>query len=351
MLLRTADSLYWMSRHMERAENTARLLNAQYQFSLLNTEKDSVLSQWKKVLELFELEELYKELEKKISPQKVIKFMIVEQDNPSSLINSLWNARENARCMRGVIPTDLWVIINSIWLDFENIFKKDDWLKDLERSLGWVRERSYSFRGVLEGIMPINEFLYFSRIGMHLERADNTARILDISFNVMTENFLLTQSVQDERNEENQLKNFEEFLSIQNNKNFYFWITVLRSLSASEIYRQVFSDKINPIRVAELLISRKDFPRSLLVCLHNLQKQLENVSTSDNHLSNKLVGKLSGEIFYETIDKKFILNIHDFSKKTLFDINNLGKILSNEFLIPLPTSESSTKPIIRTIDE
>mgnify|MGYP001161472230 CR=1 FL=1 len=350
MLLRTADNLYWMARHMERAENTARLLNAQYQFSLLPKEQRSVSYQWGKVLELFELKDIYKGIEKNISPHKVVEFMTIEQSNPSSVVNSMWNARESARSMRGVIPTDLWEMINSSWLEFENIFSENIRLRDLEKSLRWVTEKSYSFRGVLEATMPRNEFLFFTKIGMYFERADNTARILDISFDMMRDESYFSKEELSPR-EDVVLNDLEMISSNQANKNFYFWVTVLRSLSAFEIYRQVFNDKISPAKVAELLISRKDFPRSLLVCLQGLQKHLQRVSTSDKHLSNRLVTKISAEVFYQTINEEFVACIRDFLSQFLHNIDYLGNVLSKEFLIPMVSGDSGNQTLIRTIDE
>ena len=183
MLSRTADNLYWMARHMERAENTARLLNAQHHSSMLPNAEDSAHRQWKSILDLFELDQFAID-EKKLLPKSVLRFMVEEHKNESSIISCLRKARDNARSVRGGIPTELWEMINSAYLEFDTIFKNSSWIKDPEKALDWVKQKSHIFRGVLEATMPRNEFLYFTKIGMFLERADNTARILDLSFSL-----------------------------------------------------------------------------------------------------------------------------------------------------------------------
>ena len=160
-----------------------------------------------------------------------------EHKNESSIISCLRKARDNARSVRGGIPTELWEMINSAYLEFDAIFKNSSWIKDPREALDWVKQKSHIFRGVLEATMPRNEFLYFTKIGMFLERADNTARILDLSFslNKMENKW---ENVREESLWEK--KGFTPDNSIDRlGKDYYFWLAVLRSLSAFEIYRYI----------------------------------------------------------------------------------------------------------------
>ena len=118
-------------------------------------------------------------------------------------------------------------------------------------------------------------------------------------------------------------------------KDYYFWLSVLRSLSAFEIYRQVYRDEITPQKIAELLVTRKDMPRSLLVCVQNIQKNINRVCIADSSLSVKLVGKLVADIMYETVDSDFVEDIRLFLDNFLKRINHLGTIVSQEFLVPI----------------
>ncbi len=355
MLSRTADNLYWMARHMERAENIARLLNAQHQASMLLQPKLSSYRQWQAVIDLFELEMQFISSKKSSFQIDVLNFMVLEETNESSIFSCLKRARENALTIRGGLPTELWEVINSIWLEFPNIFKSNRWLKDLENSLEWVKQYSHTFRGVLEGTMPRNEFLYFTKLGMFLERADNTARILDI-------NFLLNYSSSKKNGSSNKenLNLFKEYndrhdlLNKDNVRNdYYFWVSVLRSLSAGEIYSMVYRDEMIPKRIAELLIYREDMPRSLIVCVQNIQKNLTRVSKIEqkNSKSIRIVGKLCAEIKYEVIDDDFVYYIHDFLESFLERINYLGGEISNEYLVPVASSENNSESFLRVIDD
>ena len=344
MLSRTADNLYWMARHMERAENTARLLNAQHHSSMLPNAEDSAHRQWKSILDLFELDQFAID-EKKLLPKSVLRFMVEEHKNESSIISCLRKARDNARSVRGAIPTELWEMINSAYLEFDTIFKNSSWIKDPEKALDWVKQKSHIFRGVLEATMPRNEFLYFTKIGMFLERADNTARILDLSFSLNEMENIREESLWGK-------KDLTPDNSIdRSGKDYYFWLAVLRSLSAFEIYRQVYRDEITPQKIAELLVTRKDMPRSLLVCVQNIQKNINRVCIADSSLSVKLVGKLVADIMYETVDSDFVEDIRLFLDKFLKRVNHLGTIVSQEFLVPINPLVNYDQKTIRDSDE
>ena len=317
MLSRLADHLFWMSRYIERAENTARMLDVQLQASMLPGEASSINEQWKTLLDLNDLQEAYNKRYAKLSSDKVLRFMLADNSNPSSIISCLERARENARAVRVVLTTDIWEVVNNIWLEARAMVRDGSFVKDPARVFEWVKLQSHLFRGVTIGTLLKDEAFYFVRMGTFLERADNTARILDVKY-------LMVQDDLEER------------------ADFYFWSSLLRSVSAYEIYRKVYRDSFTPVRIAELLIQRGDMPRSLMACLDELLVNLNHVSSPGRQKALKQAGRLRSTLQYLTIDEAFQDQMHEFLTQFVTQVNELGVTLSHEFLVPLETSASSS---------
>ncbi|MEY2909527.1 MAG: hypothetical protein RLZZ602_2050 [Pseudomonadota bacterium] len=310
MLSRLADHLFWMARYIERAENTARMLDVQWQASLLPSEASSISEQWRAILELNDLTALYSERYVKLSPDRVLRFMLTDSTNPSSVISCLEKARENAKAARVVLTTDIWEVVNHTWLDAKRMVKEGVFAKDPARVFEWVKLQSHLFRGVTIGTLLKDEAFYFIRTGTFLERADNTSRILDVKY-------LIEQTADDDRAE------------------FYFWSALLRSVSAEEIYRKVYRDSFTGTRVAALLIQCREMPRSLLACLDEMLLNLGHVSAKGRQRSLKQVGLLRSRVEYLTIDNGFELEIHRFLTHFINEVNSLATTIGEEFLRPL----------------
>lgn len=183
MLSRTADHLYWMARYTERAENTARMLDVNYQTSLLPQTSDNADAGWRAMLDIFELTSRFEAKHEGLDSKGVVAFMSCDFDNPSSIINCLRAARENARAVRGSITTELWETLNTNWFEANALIRKGEIERDPAAFFEWVKFRSHLSRGVQAGTMVKDDaFFYFLRLGSFLERADNTARILDVKF-------------------------------------------------------------------------------------------------------------------------------------------------------------------------
>ena len=182
MLSRTADHLYWMSRYTERAENTARMLDVNVQTALLPQSAAVSEMGWRGLLSISELQNSYLALYGDISADKVLEFMVSDADNPSSIVSCLRAARENARAVRGTLTTEVWETQNQTWLELEQRLAQGDHARDPTRFFEWVKYRSHLSRGVTVGTMLMDESLHFMRLGTFLERADNTARLLDVKF-------------------------------------------------------------------------------------------------------------------------------------------------------------------------
>ena len=246
MLSRTADHLFWMSRYTERAENTARMLDVNYQTSLLPQSAAVAQVGWQGLLSISELMPSYTaKYGHDITPRNVMDFMVRDESNPSSIVSCLRAARENARAVRGALTTELWETQNATWLKLAGYLKSRDFERDPGAFFEWVKHRSHLSRGVAVGTMLQDEAFHFYRMGSFLERADNTARLLDVKFHAVHSDFFGAASEQDQEYD------------------FYHWSAILRSVSGFEVYRKVYRDVITPERVAELLILRPDMPRSL----------------------------------------------------------------------------------------
>ena len=185
MLSRTADHLFWMARYMERAENTARMLDVNYQTSLLPQSADMAEQGWRGLLSISELTWSFSQKYTEVTARNVMDFMVRDETNPSSIYCCLRAARENARAVRGALTTEVWETQNQTWLEFNRMLKTGDFERDPGAFFEWVKFRSHLSRGVTVGTMLMDEALHFLRVGTFLERADNTARLLDVKFQAL----------------------------------------------------------------------------------------------------------------------------------------------------------------------
>lgn len=310
MLSRTADHLYWMSRYTERAENTARMLDVNWQMSLLPQPAQLAERSWRAMLDISELTTQYLATYERVSAADVLDFMVRNPSNPSSIVSCIQMARENARAVRGSLTTEVWETHNTTWLELARLLAERQHLTDPSKFFEWVKFRSHLSRGVALGTMLHDEAFAFTRIGTFLERADNTARILDVKF-------------------------YEAGSEPESGREFYHWTAILRSVSAFEIYRRVYRDVITPERVAELLILRGDMPRSLAASLNGLYESLQDVTVDRSGDTMRLAGRLKSELLYASIDDILAHGLHEYLTEFLVRINAIGNRISRDFLVPL----------------
>ncbi len=243
MLGRTASSLFWMSRYMERAENMARLLEVGHRISLMPGAIEGHRDEWRSTLMSAACEQGYDDKYADISAEYVVDFLVFDESNPSSIKSAIRTARNNCRAVRTAITRDVWESINATWNELVAVKHTDLGADRLPEFLEWVKQRSMAFRGAVLGTMLRNENYYFSQLGNFTERADNTARILDVKY------YILLPKPSD----------------VGSDVDMQQWAQILRSVSAHRAYRWFYRDShYRPWLVAEFLILREEMPRSLV---------------------------------------------------------------------------------------
>ena len=316
MLSRTADHLYWMSRYTERAENTARMLNVSYETSMLPQSASAATKAWQSVLSISELLPAYYQRHDEVTLEGVLHFMVRDETNPSSIYCCLQAARENARAVRGALTTEVWETQNLTWLDMNRLFKAKKFETDPAKFFEWVKYRSHLSRGVSLGTMLQDDAFRFVRLGTFLERADNTARLLDVRFHAIKSDYHGSHLPG---------KGNSQF-------DFYHWSAILRSVSAFEVYRKVYRNVITPERVAEMLILRRDMPRSLHACMAEVVQNLEAVANDHSAETQRQAGLLLAELQYGRIDELLATGLHAYLVHFLERVHALGGRISADFL-------------------
>ncbi|WP_130432823.1 alpha-E domain-containing protein [Rivibacter subsaxonicus] len=316
MLSRTADHLFWMARYTERAENTARMLDVNYQMALLPQSSAVAEQGWRGLLSISELMPDFLRSHHKVTQRAVMDFMVSDESNPSSIVSCLRAARENARAVRGALTTEVWETANTTWLEFRRLHAAGAFERDAGEFFEWVKHRSHLSRGVTLGTMLQDEAFHFLRIGTFLERADNTARLLDVKYHAQDSEFFGAGQQRD-----------------QLEVDFYHWSAVLRSVSGFEVYRKVYRNVIRPEKVAELLILRPDMPRSLAACVNELLANLRVVGNEQSVETLRRAGRLRADLQYGRIDEILATGLHAFLTQFLDRVNDLGRGISRDFLV------------------
>lgn len=308
---------------MERAENTARMLDVNYQTSLLPQSADAAEKGWKGLLGISELSGDFAKRHGKVEAREVMQYMVADAQNPSSIRSCLMAARENARAVRGTLTTEVWETQNQTWLEFQRMVASSDFQKDPSALFEWVKFRSHLSRGVTVGTMLQDEAFHFLRIGSFLERADNTARLLDVKFHAVDSEFFGSTQSQSQSAAKD-----VEF-------DFYHWSAILRSVSGFEVYRKAYRNVILPEKVAELLILRPDMPRSLAACMHEVVGNLKMVANEQSGETLRQAGRLRADLQYGRIDEILATGLHAFLTQFLDRVNTIGVGISRDFLVPV----------------
>lgn len=309
MLGKTAGGLFWMSRYLERCENTTRLIDAGFRIAL--TRSTAAENEWASLVTTTGAEQAFHERHDDYSASGVIDFLLRDKSNPSSVISAIEAARNNARMVRTALTREVWEATNESWITLNALLARPVSERDLPDTLGTVRRQSSLVRGAIHGTMLRNEIYDFSRVGTFIERADNTARILDVKYYVLLPSIAHVGS---------QLDNVQ-------------WETILRSVSAHRSYRWLHGDDINPAGIADFLIFDRRMPRSLMFCYNKIA---ENLGFLEHDYDEKLdcqnkAETLKGTLAGLTIEKLLDLGLHEFLDEFLRDNARLANQIEEDY--------------------
>lgn len=251
MLGRTANAIFWMYRYLERAENTARLLDAVFRMALTRG-VDAAREEWSSVLSTLGLHHRYAEAYGEITGQQVFNFVLRDSGNPDNVLQMLERARSNARMSRSSLTLEVWEGVNEAWMSLRDLLSRPVRESNLGPVLANIRRESTAVRGATYGTMLRNEIYHFARAGTFIERAENTARILDVKYHLLLPSLAHVGSSLDSSQ----------------------WDHVLRSLAGDRVYSWLNAGRIDPRGIAEFLILDKRFPRSLTFSYGQLRENL-----------------------------------------------------------------------------
>jgi uncharacterized alpha-E superfamily protein len=323
MLSRVADSIYWLNRYIERAENVARFVDVNLNLMLdLPAEMNQ---QWQPLISVTGDVELFKNSYGEATSDNVIQFLTFDRNYPNSIISCLQKARENARSIREIISSEMWEEVNSFYLMMQET-SPEKFLTALPKFFNHVKMASHRFAGVMDATMTHNEGWHFGQMGRLLERADKTTRILDVKY------FLLLPSADWVGTPLDRIQ----------------WMSLLRSASAYEMYRKC-QHSITPSGVAEFLILDRQFPRSIHFCLWQAEKCLHEITNTPTgtwcNSAEKSLGKLCSQLGYLTIDEIVQSGLHEFLDKMQSSINQVGnEIYTTFFALDSCNSVISNRP-------
>ncbi|PWF43113.1 alpha-E domain-containing protein [Massilia glaciei] len=317
MLSHTADHLFWMARYTERAESTARMLDVCIQNALMPQTALAAQQGWRALLRMSELEGAFDAQYDAPTQKNVIDFLVRDLKNPSSIASCLTGARENARAVRGTLTTEVWETKNATWIEMQDLLKGDMLEHNPSQFFEWVKHRSHLSRGVTVGTMLQDEALNFIHLGTFLERADNTARILDVKFQAV--GAIEPGTVPE----------------------FYYMAALLRSVSAFEVYRKVYRDAITAARVAELLMLEPKLPRSLVACMGAVVCNLREIRNTQSQETERFAEQLHADLQAAAIDDILEQGLHAYLTKFLSCVDELGRRISRDFLVPDESMEAA----------
>jgi len=308
MLSRAASSLFWMARYLERAESQARLLDVSLTMALIDVPEDRE-EQLSVPLLVTGSKEKFDELYGEITPQNVIDFLLLDDRHPNSVYNIFASARDNALQVRGNLSADVWDSINLSWIELKELRETGVTESSASQVFDWTRARSHIFRGAAYGTLLRTDSFHFLRLGTFIERADTTARVLDIRHKMAS------------KSEEGQAT-----------QSFFEWTALLHSLAAFEAYQQIYGHNILPMNVAELLILELDVPRSLHACLREIVALLEQVQSGEARKARRMANSLYANIHYGDRDYIAERGLHEYLTDFLERIQQISGQIQQDYM-------------------
>ncbi len=313
MLSRTADNLYWLARYVERAEYIARILDTTLRLTALPLAYVGTTNEWESAVATAGCGGGFFEHYKEANEETVTEFLAFSTSNPSSIRNCFEAARLNARAVRTALTSEMWDAINGAWLELKRWGNGPRSREEFARYLRWVLGSSLRFDGSAYRTMLRNDAYWFSRLGVYMERADNTARILDVKYHLLLP--------ADEK--------------VGGPLDYFQWTSILRSVSALTAYHWVYRENVKPWLVADLLMLRDEMPRSLASCYENLVQNLDRIATAYGRQgpAQRQARTVRARLENSKIEQIFQNGLHEFIDTFVEDNNRLGTAVSQQYLL------------------
>ncbi|MGF1624047.1 MAG: alpha-E domain-containing protein [Alphaproteobacteria bacterium] len=314
MLGRTAGNLYWLARYLERMDYVARLLEVAQRMAALTTSGAIDGNEWHSALIAAGCEPDFLATHDAITPEAVMRFLVLEPANPSSIWSCIETGRINARAVRSALTVEAWEAINGSWLERDSVLKQGPVHERLGQIIDWVKMRSILFRGAYASTMLRNDAYHFTRLGNFIERADNTARILDVKYHVL----------------------LPQHENVGGGLDYYQWTAILRAASALRAYHWVFNDRVQPWKVADLLILHAEMPRSLSACYQEIVEVLDKLATAYGGRigeCHRLAGEFHAKLRFGRIEVIFESGLHEFLSETVDHVMELGQQIAVFYLM------------------
>lgn len=318
MLSRVADTIYWMNRYIERAENYARFMDVNFNLSL--EMPPDVSEQWKPLVVTTGDWLLYESLHNKAEKRKVIYFLGFDQNNPNSIYNCIIMARENARAIRPEITKEVWEQVNYLYYLAKDGVEKKRWQnKDPRNFFMEVKKGCQLLYGIFDATISRNDGWHFGKIGQLIERADKTSRVLDVKYHILLSKPETVGSPLD----------------------LLQWGALLKSVSAYDMYRKKYG-RLSSSGITQFLILDKDFPRSMLRCLMQAEQSLYSITGNiegHSNIAERHLGMLKSQLEYADINEIFSGGLHEYLDNFQKKLNEVSKAIFDSFF----SSENITK--------
>ncbi len=313
MLSRTADALFWLSRYVERADNTARIIDAASRLAAMPISYAGESNEWESALAAAGALHAFNAIHDTADRDAVIGFLAFSPDNPSSIKHCLGTARHNGRAERTALTGEMWEAINAGWLDLKRFDGARMDRDTLTEFLSRVKEACLRFDGSAYRTMLRNDAYWFLRLGVYLERADSTARILDVKYHLL----------------------LPEGARVGGGLDYFQWASILRSVSSLTAYRWVYHESLKPWLIADLLVLNEQMPRSLASCYENICTFLDDLSTAygrqgpAQRVARSIRTRLQNATISEIFQKK---GLHEFLTDFIADNGKLGNAIAEQYL-------------------
>jgi uncharacterized alpha-E superfamily protein len=313
MLSRTADNLYWLARYVERAEYLARILDTTLRLATLPLAYVGESNEWESAVATAGCATAFFAAHEEATEETVTEFLAFSTSNPSSIRNCFENARLNARAVRTALTIEMWDAINGAWLELKKWGNGPPSREEFARFLRWVMGSSLNFDGSAYRTMLRNDAYWFSRLGVYIERADNTARILDVKYHLL----LPAQE------------------RVGGPLDYFQWTSILRSVSALTAYHWVYRENVKPWLVADICMLRDEMPRSLASCYENLVQNLDRIAKSYGRQgpSQRHARAVRARLENSRIEEIFQTGLHEFIDDFIEDNNRLGSAVAQQYLL------------------